>query len=190
MGFSALLMKEFYKGPLITNKYIYLFFRNAIINEIIELRTKGLNCSEGIVKCIIRELNPQERNGIADCKAVIDFFCVSDLSLDDASTYNKMKHQWVEVDNATANKIILLALTENFGLVSERIPANKAVYLADAFLNCFLPNVRYFTNGEYRFKDNNNHSALTYFQLYGSIEYGIICLDEKSIGILWTKDDD
>ena len=101
------------------------------------------------------------------------------------------KDVWEETDKKCAHSIIMHVLTENYGLIEDRIPESVATTLTASFMNIFSINPRYFSNGKYYFDgDSYKLKMSTVIPLYGRIEGGVICFDEKFIGIIWVVDDD
>ena len=160
-----------------------------IIDEIITLRTKGLNCvEEGQVICQFRELTNEEKKMFNSPVNLINSFFMSDLSFD-GSLHNR--NIWNEIEFTTAHRIIIHALTDNYGLPENGISPKIATELSKAFMEIFSGNPRFFTNGKYNFEEGSYtfKSAIT-VSVYYFIESGVVCIDDKYIGILWVTDND
>jgi hypothetical protein len=171
---------------------------DVIVAEIISARSRGLNDSvSGRIDCLIRPLTKLEQALANSPAKLLDPFVVAEL----APSTGLPSPEWQVLREEEALVVAMLTLTGSLGL--ERIPVEQALRMARGFLSSFSTAARFFTNLKYDFPqdvfDFHRGWANTGPRggwtargrpLLGSLECGLIAMDERRIGIFWVTDED
>lgn len=102
----------------------------------------------------------------------------------------RIKGNWKQIDQSTANKILeyILSMDMAYDIQLETKPL--ANMLSNYFLNKFLPDATYYTNGD--FDEDDGFFSLRGWQPItdSTFDTGVLVIDKKNIGILWAEDND
>lgn len=93
---------------------------------------------------------------------------------------------WKEIDGRTAKEITSEVIFRDLAHGVEMTTEERASRLAEQFLNNFTLQPRFFTNGIFE-----SGSLSSWYPISGStFDTGVVCFDDKNIGILWVQDED
>ncbi|MFD9627422.1 hypothetical protein [Peribacillus muralis] len=102
----------------------------------------------------------------------------------------RIKGNWKQIDQSIAKKILEYILSMDMAYDIELETKPLANMLSNYFLNEFLSNAIYYTNGDFDEDDG-------FFRLRGwqsitdsTFDTGVLVIDKNNIGILWAEDND
>jgi len=96
----------------------------------------------------------------------------------------------IEVDAATALKILVFVLNRDLAYDTEIIPGQEAKQLAEQFLSLFTDSRHFYTNG--KFNDDGDKMRLSEWIpcTDHTLDTGILVVCDKFFGCLWIADED
>lgn len=159
-----------------TNKTTHI---ETLSTEIIGQR----NCGEVTFK--VKNRSAAEKRSVT---VVLDAF-VNRLGFTDLGT------NWNEIDRHGAEVILRRILHRDLAYNAVIMSIELAGELSAHFLDLFTTGARYFTNGTFYEPDDQVaadvvHGASWHPITDATFDTGVICLDEKRIGIVWVQDED
>ncbi|MBT2668780.1 hypothetical protein J7J00_25570 [Bacillus sp. ISL-4] len=103
---------------------------------------------------------------------------------------NRIEGNWKQIDQSISKKILEYILSMDMAYDIELETKPLATMLSNYFLNEFLSNAIYYTNGDFDEDDG-------FFRLRGwqpitdsTFDTGVLVIDKNNIGILWAEDND
>ena len=102
----------------------------------------------------------------------------------------RIKGDWKQIDQSMAKKILEYILSMNMAYDIELETKPLANMLSNYFLNEFLSNAIYYTNG-YFDEDDGFFKLRAWRSITDStFDTGVLVIDKNNIGILWGEDND
>jgi len=100
--------------------------------------------------------------------------------------FDGLREDWKEIDRRMAQTILQAVLYRDLAYNAEIMTAKRACQLAEQFLALFTEQARYFTNAVFESSRLSMWSGIT----EATFDTGVICFDNKLVGILWVQDED
>lgn len=100
--------------------------------------------------------------------------------------FGGLAEDWEEIDRQMAQTILQIVLYRDLAYNVEIMTAQRACQLAERFLALFTEQARHFTNAVFESGRLSMWSGIT----EATFDTGVICFDNKLVGILWVQDED
>ena len=102
----------------------------------------------------------------------------------------RIKGNWKQIDQSMAKKILEYILSMDMAYDIELETKPLANMLSNYFLNEFLSNAMYYTNGDFD-EDDGFFKLRAWRSITDStFDTGVLVIDKNNIGILWAEDND
>lgn len=110
--------------------------------------------------------------------------------------FHKIDDNWLEISESNAHNTLHYLITHSIAYGTELMFSNELSEVVQEFMNLFLTNCRYFTNGNwYEISKTVNNSSVRLGPSWtplseATFDGGIVWISTKQVGIIWIEEND